>query len=158
VSAVLVIQTEPERVDALVTLLENAGYAVTLASPAPQDDTGRYIDGPSVACTVSCDRPAPPLPARESMWPELTEPLTARELAVLALLARRLTNREVADTLCVSWQTVAKYTNNIYQKLRVTSRREAVERAAALGFLSGDVASPHEAACSGEATWRTVSR
>ena len=42
-----------------------------------------------------------------------TEPLSARELEVLDLLSRRLTNKEIADTLSVSWQTVAKHTNNI---------------------------------------------
>jgi len=81
-------------------------------------------------------RPAPPVPHREAMLPDLTEPLTVREIEVLALLARRFSNKEVAESLCVSWQTVAKHTNNIYQKLRVMGRREAVERAAALGILS----------------------
>ena len=69
------------------------------------------------------------------MWPDLTEPLTAREIEVLDLLAGRFSNKEIATTLCVSWQTVAKHTNNIYQKLRVTGRRDAVERAAVLGIL-----------------------
>ena len=70
------------------------------------------------------------------MLPDLTEPLTARELEVLDLLARRLSNKEIASTLCVSWQTVAKHTNNIYQKLRVAGRRDAVARAEALGITS----------------------
>jgi PAS domain S-box-containing protein len=105
---------------------------------------------------------APPVPYREAMWPDLTEPLTARELEVLDLLARRLTNKEIATTLCLSWQTVAKHTNNIFQKLRVTGRRDAVARAAALGILSvggdpgaprpaprGGVSDHHRAACAG---------
>jgi LuxR family maltose regulon positive regulatory protein len=70
------------------------------------------------------------------MWAELTEPLTAREQEVLDLLAGRLSNKEIANRLCVSWQTVAKHTANIYQKLRVTGRRDAVARATALGILS----------------------
>jgi ATP/maltotriose-dependent transcriptional regulator MalT len=81
------------------------------------------------------NRAAPPVPDREAMWPDLTEPLTTREQEVLGLLAGRFTNKEIATTLCVSWQTVAKHTNNIYQKLRVTGRREAAERAAALGIF-----------------------
>jgi PAS domain S-box-containing protein len=79
-------------------------------------------------------RPAPPVPHREAMLPDLTEPLSVREMEVLALLARRFSNKEIAESLCVSWQTVAKHTNNIYQKLRVTGRRDAVERAEALGI------------------------
>ena len=70
------------------------------------------------------------------MLPDLTEPLTTRELEVLDLLARRFSNKEIAETLSVSWQTVAKHTNNIYQKLRVAGRRDAVARAEALGITS----------------------
>jgi ATP/maltotriose-dependent transcriptional regulator MalT len=69
------------------------------------------------------------------MLPDLIEPLTIREREVLDLLARRLSNKEIADTLCLSWQTVAKHTNNLYQKLRVTGRRDAVEQAVAIGVL-----------------------
>jgi DNA-binding CsgD family transcriptional regulator len=90
---------------------------------------------PQAACATPCDRPAPPVPDREAMWPDLTEPLTAREQEVLDLLAGRFSNKEIATTLNVSWQTVAKHTNNIYQKLRVTGRRDAVDRAEALGIF-----------------------
>jgi len=72
------------------------------------------------------------------MGPDLTEPLTVRECEVLALLARRLSNKEIAGTLCVSWQTVAKHTGNLYQKLRVTDRRDAVSRARALNILAAE--------------------
>ena len=76
------------------------------------------------------------------MLPDLTEPLTTRELEVLDLLARRFSNKEIAETLSVSWQTVAKHTNNIYQKLRVAGRRDAVERAEALGITSAPPLAP----------------
>jgi len=69
------------------------------------------------------------------MLPDHTEGLTVREFAVLELLARGFSHKEIATTLFFSWQTVAKYTNNLYQKLGVTSRRDAVERAVALGIL-----------------------
>ena len=78
---------------------------------------------------------AAPVPLREAMLPDRTEHLTVRELTVLELLARGFSQKEIATTLFFSWQTVAKYTKNIYQKLRVTGRREAVERAVALGIL-----------------------
>jgi LuxR family maltose regulon positive regulatory protein len=113
-----------------------------LAKLPPRDevqtygDIQSYVDRLRAACGTARDRKPPPVPQREAMGPDLTEPLTAREIEVLDLLARRFTNKEVAATLGVSWQTVAKHTTNIYQKLRVTGRRDAVTRAEGLGILS----------------------
>jgi ATP/maltotriose-dependent transcriptional regulator MalT len=66
----------------------------------------------------------------------LVEPLTNRELEILELLAQRFQNKEIADKLFVSIETVKTHLNNIYQKLQVSNRREAAERAKALGLLS----------------------
>jgi LuxR family maltose regulon positive regulatory protein len=66
----------------------------------------------------------------------LIEPLSEREFEVLALLAKRLTNKEIALELCISPMTVKRHTVNIYQKLLVSGRREAVSKAIALGILS----------------------
>jgi LuxR family maltose regulon positive regulatory protein len=65
----------------------------------------------------------------------LIEPLSERELEVLALLAKRLSNKEIAHELSISPMTVKRHTVNIYQKLLVQGRREAVARATALGIL-----------------------
>jgi LuxR family maltose regulon positive regulatory protein len=65
----------------------------------------------------------------------LIEPLTPRELEVLALLARHLTNKEIAAELVISPVTVKTHTLNIYRKLDVRKRREAVERAKELNLL-----------------------
>lgn len=51
--------------------------------------------------------------------------LTAREGEVTALLARGLQNREIAQTLFLSENTIRKYTETIYRKLGVNSRLEA---------------------------------
>ncbi len=64
------------------------------------------------------------------------EPLTNREIEILTLLARRLSNKEVAEKLFISHETVKKHTINIYQKLYVNSRRQAVDKANKLGIIS----------------------
>jgi LuxR family maltose regulon positive regulatory protein len=66
----------------------------------------------------------------------LLEALTRRESEVLLHLAERRTNQEIAEGLTISILTVKKHTGNIYQKLGVNSRAEAVEKAKALGILS----------------------
>jgi LuxR family maltose regulon positive regulatory protein len=65
----------------------------------------------------------------------LVEPLTPRELEVLALLGRHLINKEIAAELVISPVTVKTHTLNIYRKLDVHNRREAVERARELNLL-----------------------
>jgi len=65
----------------------------------------------------------------------LPEPLTDREMDVLALLARRYRDKEIAAELFISPATVRRHASNIYQKLQVGGRRQAVEKAIALGIL-----------------------
>jgi LuxR family maltose regulon positive regulatory protein len=72
---------------------------------------------------------------RESKIQNLVEPLTPRELEVLALLDRHLTNKEIAAELVISPSTVKTHTLNIYRKLNAHGRREAVVRAKELGIL-----------------------
>jgi DNA-binding NarL/FixJ family response regulator len=51
--------------------------------------------------------------------------LSARELEVLCLVARGRTNRQIAATLVISEHTVARHVQNIYAKLRLSSRAAA---------------------------------
>jgi LuxR family maltose regulon positive regulatory protein len=61
--------------------------------------------------------------------------LSERELAVLRLLASKLSQREIAGELYVSFNTVKTHTRAIFRKLGVVSRAEAVKRARELGLL-----------------------
>jgi len=65
----------------------------------------------------------------------LVEPLSDRELEVLELLAERLSNPEIAQRLVISLPTVKSHTRNIYGKLGVHNRRDAVARARELNIL-----------------------
>jgi LuxR family maltose regulon positive regulatory protein len=65
----------------------------------------------------------------------LVEALTPRELEVLALLARHLTNKEIAERLVISPETVKTHTLSIYRKLDVRKRQQAVARAKEWGVL-----------------------
>jgi ATP/maltotriose-dependent transcriptional regulator MalT len=61
--------------------------------------------------------------------PEGIEPLSERELEVLRLAADGLSNREIAERLVVTLGTVKKHLNNIFSKLDVKRRTQAIERA-----------------------------
>jgi LuxR family maltose regulon positive regulatory protein len=66
---------------------------------------------------------------------ELIEPLSERELEVLQWIAEGLTNKEIADRLYLSLNTVKVHTRNIYGKLGVKNRTQAVARARTFGIL-----------------------
>jgi LuxR family transcriptional regulator, maltose regulon positive regulatory protein len=65
----------------------------------------------------------------------LIDPLSKRELEILALLAGRESNKEIATQLFISPATAKRHTINIYRKLDVNDRREAVSRAQELDLL-----------------------
>ncbi len=67
--------------------------------------------------------------------PSLAEPLTERESHILTLLATDLSPTEMAGRMFVSVATVRTHIRNIYAKLAVHSRFEAVQRARELGLL-----------------------
>jgi LuxR family maltose regulon positive regulatory protein len=68
--------------------------------------------------------------------PAAVEPLSEREREVLQLIAEGLTNQDVAARLYLSLHTVKVHARNIYAKLGVTSRTQAVARGRALGILA----------------------
>jgi LuxR family maltose regulon positive regulatory protein len=66
---------------------------------------------------------------------DLVEPLTRREREVLVYLGRWLSDKEIAQELVISPRTVKKHASNIYGKLGVKNRMQAVEKAKDLGLL-----------------------
>jgi LuxR family transcriptional regulator, maltose regulon positive regulatory protein len=81
--------------------------------------------------------PSTPLGAAASVAGQevMAEMLTNREIDVLALLAERLTDKEIAERLVLSPVTVKKHTQRIYRKLGVDNRRAAVAEARRLGLI-----------------------
>lgn len=69
---------------------------------------------------------------------DLIEPLTVRELEVLRLIAEGDSNQAIAERLVITVSAVKKHTGNVYGKLNVNSRTQAIVRARQLGLLPPD--------------------
>lgn len=121
---------------------EGTAVAAALAS-LPQDNLPEVIDPAyleeilaAFPAGVKAARPQPqeraPSTEREG---GLIEPLSERELEVLRLIREGLSNREIAQQLAITLHTVKKHNSNIYGKLGVSSRTQAVARARRLGLL-----------------------
>jgi LuxR family transcriptional regulator, maltose regulon positive regulatory protein len=83
-------------------------------------------------------RPAPP--SAEPAWPG--EPLTGSETRVLRYLPTHLGAPEIAAELYLSANTVKTHLRHLYRKLGAHSRQEAVQRARAIGLLTGSSRRP----------------
>jgi DNA-binding NarL/FixJ family response regulator len=97
---------------------------------------GEAIFGPAIAKRLmfyfATLKPA--VPARPIQpLPELTE----REQEILALIAQHLTNMEIAERLVLSPKTVRNHVSNIFSKLQVATRDQAIMRAREAGFDEG---------------------
>lgn len=66
----------------------------------------------------------------------LVEPLTPREKEILGLVASGMSNKEIADKLYLSLRTVKAHLSNIFNKMEVASRSEALVTALKLGIIS----------------------
>jgi DNA-binding NarL/FixJ family response regulator len=88
--------------------------------------SGEAIFGPTIAKRLmQFFAGLPPGAAQQQAFPELTE----REQEVLALLAQHQTNPEIAQRLGLSPKTVRNHVSNIFSKLQVADRAQAIMRA-----------------------------
>jgi LuxR family maltose regulon positive regulatory protein len=113
-----------------------AGHRSGRMSPAPGVPLA-YLRRVQAAFRPGVARAVPPqvIPAAAVAAPELAEPLTDRELQVLALLAAGISNQQIASELVVALETVKKHVSHILGKLGAANRTQAVARARALGLL-----------------------
>jgi DNA-binding NarL/FixJ family response regulator len=74
-------------------------------------------------------------PAQRPINDGLAEPLSAREVAILRLVAQGLTNREIADRLHLAEGTVKNYVTSLLGKIGVRDRTQAALRGRELGLL-----------------------
>lgn len=72
---------------------------------------------------------------RKGVATAASEPLSARELELLELLADGFSYKETAARLGISFHTVQTHVSRIYRKLHAVNRREAVQRARLLGLM-----------------------
>ncbi|HSB65806.1 MAG TPA: LuxR C-terminal-related transcriptional regulator, partial [Anaerolineales bacterium] len=90
-----------------------------------------YIDKLLTASGKEAEHP----PIWRSASSQLVEPLSEREMDVLKLLAQGCTDKKIAEQLVIARETVHKHLKNIYGKLDVHSRMEAIVRAQELDLL-----------------------
>jgi LuxR family maltose regulon positive regulatory protein len=123
-----------------LTLAEPEGYvrsfvdlgpamAVLLKQAAAQGITRDYVSDLLAAIGLPDAVPSPPVSQ------PLIEPLSARELEVLALVAEGFSNAEAGRRLHVAESTVKSHLNSVYGKLGVRNRTQAAAKAKALNLI-----------------------
>jgi DNA-binding NarL/FixJ family response regulator len=92
--------------------------------------SGEAIFGPAIARRLMQYFATARPPGLAQTFPELTE----REGEILVLIAQGRTNPEIAERLCLSLKTVRNHVSNIFSKLQVADRAQAVVRAREAGL------------------------
>ena len=104
-----------------------------LSGPQSSTETAIQIETPS---QINVNRQSFDMAQDKSKIQQLIEPLSEREVEILHLVADGLSNSQLADKLIVTVGTIKKDLNNIYGKLGVASRTQAIARGRALGLLT----------------------
>ena len=135
-----ILATKRERLD---EALDAARQALRLAEPGGHIrllvDVGVELL-PVLEQLAATDEPSPYLRrllrSSTAQWASAVEMLSDREKEILVLLRENLTDREIGQQLFLSVLTVKKHNRNIYRKLGVSGRQQAVAKAAELGLLA----------------------
>ena len=96
---------------------------------------GQAVFGPAIAMRMmnffqGLNQPTPKTGPDTAAFPELTE----REREVLVLIAQGVSNKEIAEKLVISMKTVSNHITNIFSKLQVADRAQAIIRARDAGL------------------------
>ncbi|HET7055050.1 MAG TPA: LuxR C-terminal-related transcriptional regulator, partial [Thermomicrobiales bacterium] len=124
-------------VDALRSTLGTEAFAATWAAGRALPLEQAIEEARAVTVDHVAAGAAPPAGA-----PDVNPALTPREQEVLRLLARWMTDREIADALFISHRTVNAHVASILAKLGVASRREAAMRSREFGLASDSPGNP----------------
>jgi LuxR family maltose regulon positive regulatory protein len=96
---------------------------------------GKVEDRTPIPQLLLVQRGQSPIAQRAFAIEPLIEPLSARELEILHLIAQGLSNHEISARLFLALSTVKGHNRNIFGKLQVQRRTEAIARARELGLL-----------------------
>ena len=119
-----------------IFLDEGAPMALLLAQLAPENEAARQLLAVLADEEMGEEKTAVIPAPMSTIQPALVEPLSEREIDVLQLIAEGFSNQEIALELSVSLSTVKWHSSNIYSKLAVKNRSQAVAKARTLGLLS----------------------
>ncbi len=143
-----VVHTSPHIGVIIITMFEDddsvfaamrAGARGYILKGADQDEmlrairavaSGEALFGPAIATRLMNYFSPPKSTAPSQVFPELTD----REREVLELIAQGLNNREIAHQLTISEKTVRNHVSNIFNKLQVADRAQAIIRAREAGM------------------------
>jgi DNA-binding NarL/FixJ family response regulator len=131
----LVLLSEEEGAAARLRALPLRGWGV-VPPDAPPEELGAAVAAVAQGLVVLPRAVAEWALAGVSAAEELSEPPTARESEVLGLLARGLSNKQIARELHISEHTVKFHISALYAKLGVGNRAEAVSQGARHGLIS----------------------
>lgn len=121
-----------------VSLAEKGGFIrlfVDLGPPMAQLLAQLRVDDPQTQQYIATILTACSAPLADNTS-HLPETFTHREIEILTLLTQQLTDKEIANQLVISINTVRYHLKNIYAKLSVPNRRQAALRAQALGLVA----------------------
>ncbi len=117
---------------AFVQAYPTHAYAQKILQALPQEAAIHPLTThPSTPTPTISEQPT----AISSDYPPLIEPLTPREREILQLIEQGLSNEEIAKRLFLSLSTIKGHNQNIFAKLSVRRRTEAIARARTLGLL-----------------------